>query len=62
MSSDGDGGEMMELQAYNIAKNGDRPCPSCKTIMNPVEFLYGKGVCQNCLEERNQRRIKGRLA
>jgi hypothetical protein len=62
MSSDGDGGEMMELQAYDIIKNGSRPCPSCKTMMNPVEFLYGKGVCPECLEKRNELRIKGRLA
>ena len=62
MSSDGDGGEMLELQAYDIVKNGSRPCPECKVIMNPVQFLYGKGVCPDCLEKRNQKRINGRLA
>jgi len=62
MSSDGDGGEMMELQAYDIVKNGSRPCPACSVMMNPVQFLYGKGVCPDCLEKRNQKRIERRLA
>lgn len=67
MSSDGDGGEMMELQAYQIMRNvaehnGSHPCPACGVVMNPVEFLYGKGVCPECLDKRNQKRIEGRLA
>lgn len=67
MSSDGDGGEMMELQAYQVMKNimthnGSNPCPACGIIMNPVEFLYGKGVCPECLEKRAVKRVKGRLA
>ena len=67
MSSDGDGGEMMELQAFKIAANaalysGSHPCPACGVIMNPVEFLYGKGLCPECLDKRNHKRIEGRLA
>ena len=67
MSSDGDGGEMMELQAFKIAANaalysGSQPCPACGVIMNPVEFLYGKGLCPDCLDKRNYKRIEGRLA
>jgi hypothetical protein len=67
MSSDGDGGETLELQAFKIAENaikykGSHPCPACGVVMNPVEFLYGKGICQECLEARAVRRVKGRLA
>ena len=67
MSSQGDGGETLEFQAFKIAENavkyrGSHPCPACGVVMNPVEFLYGKGVCQECLEARAVRRVKGRLA
>lgn len=67
MSSEGDGAETLELQAFKIAENaikyrGSHPCPACGVVMNPVEFLYGKGVCQECLEARAVRRVKGRLA
>jgi hypothetical protein len=64
---DGDGMYTLELQAYQIMKNaatykGSAPCPACGVVMNPVEFLYGKGICQECFEKRSARRIKGRLA
>jgi hypothetical protein len=64
---DGDGAYTLELQAYQIMKNaqmykGSSPCPACGIIMNPVEFLYGKGICQPCFDKRSAQRIKGRLA
>lgn len=67
MSSDGDGGEMMELQAFQVSVNaslysGSSPCPACGIIMNPVQFLYGKGICPDCLEVRAAKRVERRLA
>ena len=64
---DGDGSETLELQAHKIAENailykGSHPCPACGVVMNPVEFLYGKGICQECLEKRATKRVNGRLA
>jgi hypothetical protein len=64
---DGDGGETMELQAGKIAKNisnysGSRPCPQCGCIMNPVEYMYSKGICQDCEGARAARRVKGKMA
>jgi hypothetical protein len=63
----GDGGETLELQAYQIAKNatqykGSAPCPQCGIIMNPVEYMYSKGICTPCTETRRAKRIKGKMA
>lgn len=64
---DGDGGETLELQAYTIAKNANLGyrntlCPQCGVIMNPVEFMYSKGLCPPCYESRTTSRVKGKLA
>jgi hypothetical protein len=63
---DGDGSETLELQAFKIAVNssiygGSSPCPTCGVIMNPVEFMYSKGVCPPCYETKMQKRIKGKM-
>jgi hypothetical protein len=64
---DGDGGETLELQAYQVAKNatmykGSAPCPQCGIIMNPVEYMYSKGLCSPCDTARKNKRIKGKMA
>lgn len=64
---DGDGAYTLELQAQQIAKNatiyrGSAPCPQCGVIMDPVQFMYSKGLCSPCHEARAERRVKGRLA
>lgn len=63
---DGDGGETLELQAFQIAKNatlykGSHPCPSCGVIMNPTEFMYSKGMCASCYQGRMQIRVKNKM-
>jgi hypothetical protein len=63
---DGDGAETLELQAFTIAKNaatysGSHPCPQCGVIMNPVEFMYSKGLCPPCHEKRQVQRVKGKM-
>lgn len=64
---DDDGSLTMELQAMQIAKNatlytGSAPCPMCGVVMNPVEYLYGNGICPPCREARMSKRVKGKLA
>jgi hypothetical protein len=64
---DGDGGETLELQAYQIAKNatlykGSNPCPQCGVIVNPVEFMYNSGLCTPCKQTRMSKRVKGKMA
>jgi len=64
---DGDGAYTLELQAGKIAQNatmysGSSPCPQCGVIMNPVEFMYSKGLCSPCHEARMTHRISKRLA
>ena len=64
---DGDGAYTLELQAARIAQNatlykGSAPCPQCGVIMNPVEFMYSKGLCPPCRENRMVHRMKGKLA
>lgn len=63
---DGDGSEILELQAYKIAQNailykGSRPCPQCGVVMNPVEYMYSV-ICPACNEARRSKRIKGKMA
>ena len=53
---DGDGGEVLELQAKQLAQNatkynGSAPCPTCGVLMNPVEFMQNKGHCLSCLTQ-----------
>ena len=64
---DGDGGETIELQAHQIQKNAklgvrNMNCPQCGIIMNPVEFMYSKGLCPPCYDDRLSRRVKGKMA
>lgn len=64
---DGDGAETLELQAYKIAQaatmyKGSHPCPQCGVVMNPVQFMYSKGMCPPCYEGRKARRVKGKMA
>lgn len=64
---DGDGAETLELQAFQIAQNsinyrGSAPCPQCGVIMNPVEFMYSKGLCPPCYQTRMMKRVKGKMA
>jgi hypothetical protein len=63
---DGDGAEMMELQAGKIAENatqykGSHPCPTCGVILNPVEALYSKGMCQKCYSQKMSDRVKRKM-
>lgn len=63
---DGDGAEQLELQAYKIAENatlyrGSHACPTCGVIMDPVQFMYGKGMCASCYDDRLKRRAKGKM-
>jgi hypothetical protein len=64
---DGDGAYTLELQASQIAKNatfyrGSSPCPQCGVLMDPVQFMYSKGVCPSCHENRMAKRVRNRLA
>jgi Zn finger protein HypA/HybF involved in hydrogenase expression len=64
---DGDGGFSMELQAKRIANNairykGSAPCPQCGIVMNPVEFMYSKGICPSCHNNKMATRVKGKMA
>lgn len=64
---DGDGMETLELQAYKIAQNatlykGSAPCPLCGVIVNPVEFMYNKGLCSPCKQTRLDKRVNGKMA
>jgi len=64
---EGDGAETLELQAWTFAKNatmykGTAPCPQCGVYVNPVEFMYSKGLCPPCYQDRMARRIKGKMA
>lgn len=63
---DGDGSEMMELQARKIAENstlykGSAPCPACGVVMNPVEALYSKGMCIGCYSQKMADRVKRKM-
>ena len=63
---DGDGGETLELQAYAVVKGatmykGSHPCPQCGLIMDPVKFMYSKGICPSCDSDRKERRVKGKM-
>ena len=64
---DGDGMDTLELQAFKISQNatmyrGSAPCPMCGVIVNPVEFMYNKGLCSPCKQDRNDKRVKGKMS
>lgn len=64
---DGDGAETLELQSGAIAKNamvyvGSAPCPQCGIVMDPVKYMYSKGLCAPCESDRSARRVKGKMA
>ena len=64
---DGDGAYTLELQAREIAQNsviyrGSAPCPQCGIIMNPVQYMFSKGLCPQCHDARMTMRVRKRLA
>lgn len=66
-NGDGDGGETLELQAYDIIQNqlkynGSAPCPQCGVVISPVEYMYNDGLCTSCRNERATQRVKGKMA
>lgn len=66
MAFDDDGAEMMEMQAFKIAKNlteynGSAPCPQCGCVINPVEYMYNDGLCTDCKNDRTARRVKRKM-
>jgi hypothetical protein len=63
---DGDGAFTVELQAKKIADNatmyrGSSPCPQCGVIMDPVQFMYSRGLCEPCDNNRRAVNLKGRI-
>jgi len=63
---DGDGAEMLELQARKIAENatmykGSHPCATCGVIMNPVAALHSKGMCPSCYAQKMSDRVKRKM-
>ena len=63
---DGDGAFTLELQAQKIAQNatlyrGSAPCPQCGVIMDPVQFMYSRGLCEPCDNSRRTINLKGRI-
>jgi hypothetical protein len=63
---DEDGALTLELQAEKIAQNatmyrGSAPCPQCGVIMNPVQFMYSRGLCEPCDNSRRAVNLKGRI-
>jgi rubrerythrin len=63
---DGDGMEIMEMQARKIAENateykGSSPCPACGVILNPVEAMYSKGMCPLCYAQKMSDRVKRKM-
>ena len=63
---DGDGAFTLELQARRIAENavkyrGAAPCPQCGIVMDPVQYMHSRGLCEDCTNNRRATRMKGRL-
>ena len=63
---DGDGGFPLELQARRIVENaakygGATPCPQCGIVMDPVQYMYSRGLCEDCTNARKTTRLKGRI-
>jgi hypothetical protein len=63
---DGDGGEMLELQAFKISQNainyrGSAPCPMCGVVVDPVQHMYSL-LCPGCKEKKAAARVAGRMA
>jgi hypothetical protein len=60
---DGDGGYTLDLQAKQYADNatiyrGSSPCPQCGIMVNPIVFMYNKGLCIPCHNRKMSNRVK----
>lgn len=58
---DGDGAEMLELQAYKIAENaikypGTAPCPACGVVMEPAQYMRTL-LCADCTSKKTASRM-----
>jgi hypothetical protein len=62
---DGSGSLSMELQARKVAENltnRHAPCPTCGVVISPIEYMYNKGLCYSCFNDKLNQRIKRKMA
>ena len=61
-SSDGDGMTEVPLSGIETIYNSTQVCPGCGQLMNPLQVIYGNGVCPNCQSRKNAQAVKARMS
>ena len=57
--ADGSGSTDIPTSGMETVYNGSQPCPGCLDLMNPLQVLYGYGLCPRCQSRKNAAAVKG---
>jgi len=58
---DGEGTTDVPVSGLETIYVGSQVCPVCGTIMNPLQVMYGSGVCPDCQNKAHDAHIRGRM-
>jgi len=45
----------------DLLYNGSQVCPGCGQLMNPIEVMYGYGLCPTCQSRKNAKLVRSML-
>lgn len=60
-SMDGEGVSPIPTSGLETVYAGSQTCPGCGQLMNPLQVIYGTGLCPDCQSRKNATVVKGRM-
>ena len=60
----GDGERIQEIPTSGMETiyGGSEMCPGCGRVMNPMQVIFGYGLCPDCQSLQNAARMKDRMS
>lgn len=60
----GDGERLQEIPTSGMETiyGGSEMCPGCGGVMNPMQVIFGYGLCPDCQSRQNAARMKDRMS
>lgn len=61
-AQDGEGASQTPTSGMETLYSGSEVCPGCGSLMNPLQVIYGYGLCPTCQSRRNAAHVKDRMS
>lgn len=61
-AQDGDGENRIPTSGMETVYGGSEVCPGCGNLMNPLQVIYGYGMCPDCQSLKNAAHVKDRMS